>query len=142
MHPVSDTCIFCRIVKGEIPSTRVYEDTDLLAFLDINPVASGHTLVIPKGHYATLLDIPEDLGAKIVPALSRIGGAVMAAVGAEGFNCLQNNFAASGQIVFHAHWHLIPRFEGDGLRHWPHKPSADMAAMQSVAEAIRAAFRH
>lgn len=140
MHPVSDSCIFCRIIKGELPSTRVYEDNDILAFLDINPVSSGHTLVIPKGHYATLLDVPEELGAKIVPALSRIGRAVMAAARADGFNCLQNNFAASGQIVFHSHWHVIPRFEGDGLRHWPHKANADPAALQAVAEAIRAAF--
>lgn len=140
MHPVSDSCIFCRIVKGELPCTRVYEDNDILAFLDINPVSSGHTLVIPKGHYATLLDVPDDLGAKIVPALSRIGRAIMTAVKAEGFNCLQNNFTASGQIVFHSHWHIIPRSEGDGLRHWPHKASADPAVLQAVAEAIRAAF--
>ncbi len=140
MQPVSDSCIFCRIVKGELPSTRVYEDADILAFLDINPVASGHTLVIPKGHYETLLDVPEEIGAKIVPVLSRVGRAVMTAVGAGGFNCLQNNFAASGQIVFHAHWHVIPRFERDGLRHWPHKPGGDAAVMEYVAKAIRAAF--
>ena len=140
MPPVSDSCIFCRIIKGEIPGTRVYEDDDVLAFLDINPVALGHTLVIPKGHYETLLDIPDDLGAKLLPALSRIGRAVMAATKADGFNCMQNNFAASGQMVFHSHWHVIPRFEGDGLKHWPQKSNVDAAALQAVAEAIRAAF--
>ena len=140
MSPVSDSCLFCRIVKGEIPGTRVYEDADVLAFLDINPIALGHTLVIPKGHYETLLDIPDELGAKMVPALARIGGAVMAATRADGFNCLQNNFAASGQVVFHSHWHVIPRFDGDGLKHWPHKSNIDAAEMQAVAEAIRSAF--
>ncbi len=139
-HPVSDTCLFCRIVKGELPSTRVYEDDDFLAFLDINPVSAGHTLLIPKGHYETLLDIPAGLGAKVVPQLARVGRAIMVAVKADGFNCLQNNFPASGQIVFHAHWHIIPRFDGDGLTHWPHKTVPDPAAMQATAQAIRAAM--
>ena len=140
MPPVSENCIFCRIVKGELPGTRVYEDDDVLAFLDINPISPGHSLVIPKGHFETLLDLPEELGAKMAPALARIGRAVMAATGADGFNCLQNNFAASGQIVFHSHWHVIPRFEGDGLTQWPHKTTTDPAAMQALAESIRAAF--
>ena len=140
MPPVSDSCIFCRIIKGEIPGTRVYEDDAVLAFLDINPIAPGHTLVIPKGHYETLVDLPDEAGAKILPVLSRVGKAVMAAVKADGFNCLQNNFAAAGQIVFHSHWHVIPRFEGDGLAQWPHQANVDAAAMQKIAEAIRAAL--
>ncbi|MDL2209416.1 HIT family protein [Desulfovibrio sp. OttesenSCG-928-O18] len=138
--PVSDSCVFCRIVRGELPSTRVYEDDAVVAFLDISPISRGHTLVIPKGHYATLLDLPEDVSSKILPVLTRIGRAVMAAMGADGFNCLQNNFAAAGQIVFHSHWHVIPRFEGDGLAQWPHNAQLDAAAMEAVAEAIRAAL--
>lgn len=140
MVPVSENCIFCRIVKGELPSVRVYEDDEILAFLDINPVSKGHVLVIPRAHYETLLDIPDDLGAKVLPALARIGRAVMKATGADGFNCLQNNFAASGQIVFHSHWHVIPRFKGDGLTHWPQKANIDAAEMQTVAESIRSAL--
>lgn len=140
MAPVSESCIFCRIGKGELPSTRVYEDDDVLAFLDISPVAKGHVLVIPKAHYETLLDIPDDVSAKMLPVLARIGRAVMKGTGADGFNCLQNNFAASGQMVFHSHWHVIPRFEGDGLTHWPQKTNIDTAEMQAVAEAIRSAF--
>lgn len=140
VSPVSDSCIFCRIVKGELPSTRVFENDDVLAFLDINPVSSGHTLLIPKAHYETLLDLPAGLSAKMLPALAQVGKAVMTAVNADGFNCLQNNFAASGQIVFHSHWHIIPRFEGDGLTHWPHDLNTDASALRAVAEAIRAAF--
>lgn len=140
VFPVSDSCIFCRIVKGELPSTRVFENDDVLAFLDINPVSSGHTLLIPKAHYETLLDLPAGLASKMLPALAQVGKAVMTAVNADGFNCLQNNFSASGQIVFHSHWHIIPRFEGDGLVHWPHDLNADAAALRAVAEAIRAAF--
>lgn len=138
--PVQDSCIFCRIVKGELPCTRVYEDDAVLAFLDINPISRGHTLVIPKAHYATLLDLPEDAASRTFAVLARVGRAAMAATGAAGFNCLQNNFAAAGQIVFHSHWHVIPRFEGDGLAQWPHKAQLDAAAGEAVAEAIRAAL--
>ena len=138
--PVSESCIFCRIVKGDIPGTRVYEDDAVFAFLDINPVSKGHLLVIPKGHYETLLDVPESVGAKMLPVLAKLGKAVMAATGAQGFNCLQNNFAASGQIVFHSHWHVIPRFEGDGLNQWPHNTSIDAKAHEAIAAAIRNAL--
>ena len=133
----ADACIFCRIVKGEIPCTRIYEDTAVLAFLDINPVAPGHCLVIPKEHHVTLCDVPLRFAEPIMHALARIGRAVMAATGAEGFNCLQNNFAPAGQMVFHAHWHVIPRFSEDGLAPWPHAEYADKAAVEHVAEALR-----
>lgn len=132
-----DDCIFCRIIADEIPSTRVYEDDAVLAFLDISPVAPGHSLVVPKAHYATMADMPFELGGPVMNALSLIGRAVMAATGAGGFNCMQNNFSAAGQVVFHVHWHIIPRFAGDGLSHWPHAPYADTEAMSSIAERIR-----
>lgn len=140
MVPVSDSCIFCRIVKGELPSTRVYEDDMLFAFLDINPISPGHTLLIPKGHYETLLDVPENTAALLLPAAKRIGKALMAATKCTGFNCLQNNFAPAGQIVFHSHMHIIPRVEGDGLQQWPHNATIDATAMSAVAEAIRSAL--
>lgn len=140
MFPVSDSCIFCRIVKGELPSTCVYEDDRLFAFLDINPVSLGHTLLIPKGHYETLLDVPADTAGLLLPAAKRIGKALMAATKCAGFNCLQNNFAAAGQIVFHSHLHIIPRMEGDGLKQWPHNAQIDAAGMSAVAEAIRSAL--
>lgn len=138
--PVSDSCIFCRIVSGALPSTRVYEDEHVMAFLDINPVAKGHLLVIPKCHYETLLDVPEETGARIMPVLKLLGKAVMMATGADGFNCLQNNFAASGQVVFHSHWHIVPRFEGDGLTQWPPDTKINAAAHEAVAEVIRKAL--
>lgn len=140
MVPVSDSCIFCRIVKGELPSTRIYEDDKLFAFLDINPISLGHTLLIPKGHYETLLDVPDDIAAFFLPAVKRIGSALMVATKSAGFNCLQNNFAAAGQIVFHSHIHIIPRMEGDGLKQWPHNAQIDAAATSAVAEAIRSAL--
>lgn len=138
--PSNADCIFCKIVKGELPCTRIYESDMFLAFMDLNPISPGHSLIIPKGHYATLLDIPAQVGREMIPLLSRLGKALMSATKAEGFNCLQNNFAAAGQVVFHAHWHIIPRVEGDGLKQWPHKPSSDLAQREAMAEKIRASL--
>jgi histidine triad (HIT) family protein len=112
-------CIFCKIVKGEIPSEKVYENSDVLTFLDIGPVNKGHALVIPKKHYETLLDLPDDLLAKVAVAVKKISGAVMKATNAEGISIGQSNYKAAGQLVFHAHFHIMPRFSNDGLKLWP-----------------------
>lgn len=133
-------CIFCKIVKGEIPCARLYENETVLAFLDIAPVAPGHTLVIPKAHHADLFGLPPALGPALVTAASRVGQAVMAATGATGLNLQMNNGLSAGQVVFHAHLHLIPRLAGDGLVLWPGTPYADAAAMTAMAEAVRQAF--
>lgn len=116
-------CIFCKIVKGEIPCAKILEDDRVLSFVDINPINPGHALVIPKKHYHTLFDMdPEDLRACIVAA-QKVGRAVYRSVAAEGVNLVQNNYRAAGQLIDHAHFHLIPRFEGDGfLPSWPGKP--------------------
>ncbi len=108
-------CIFCKIIDGEIPCAKVYEDEDILAFLDIAPISKGHTLVIPTKHYNNLFEIPEELGAKLIFAFKKVGQGIMKATGATGINVVMNNFASAGQVVPHAHWHLIPRIEGDNL---------------------------
>ena len=131
-------CIFCRIVQGEVPCARVYEDDVALAFLDLGPVRPGHTLLVPKTHYATLLDMPDELGSALVAGLKKVGRAVMAATGATGFHVLQNNFPSAGQSVFHVHWHIIPRTDGDGLTMWPQGAYPDSAIMQKTAAAIAA----
>lgn len=112
-------CIFCKIISGEIPSSKVYEDDTVLAFLDINPVNKGHSLVIPKKHSANLLE--DDIGdlTNCMSAIQKVARATMAAVNADGFNLMANTKPVAGQIVFHTHFHIVPRFEGDGLRHWP-----------------------
>ena len=116
-------CIFCKIVRGEIPCAKVYEDNLVLSFLDINPINPGHTLVLPKAHYASLLDVdPEALKACVVAA-KKISTAVYQGIKADGLNFLQNNFRAAGQLIDHVHFHLIPRYEGDGfMTTWPGKP--------------------
>ena len=133
-------CLFCKIVKGEIPCAKVYEDAQVLAFLDIAPVAPGHALVIPKLHCADLFALPDALDAAWLAAQKLVGRAVMTALGATGLNVQQNNGASAGQVVFHAHVHLIPRRDGDGLALWPGAPYADAAAMAAVAESVRCAL--
>lgn len=110
------TSIFTRIITGEIPCHRVYEDERVIAFLDINPVSPGHTLVVPKEAAETLDKLSEDSAAAIGRALPRISRAVLKATGAKAFNVLQNNGAGAHQAVFHVHFHIIPKLEsGQGL---------------------------
>jgi len=125
-------CIFCKIVKGEIPCQKIYENDKVFAFLDIMPVHKGHTLIIPKEHHETLLDMPDDILAEVTKTAKKIAKAVVKAAGADGFNIGQNNGEAAGQAVFHFHLHVIPRFNGDGLKSWPHSklPEEDMKQIQ------------
>lgn len=108
--------IFTRIIDGEIPCHKVYEDDRVFAFLDINPLSAGHTLVVPKEPAETLDRLSDESAAAIGRALPRISRAVLAATGAKAFNILQNNGAGAHQAVFHVHFHIIPKFEsGQGL---------------------------
>ena len=114
-----DGCVFCKIVKGKIPSAKVYEDDKILAFLDIGPVNKGHTLVIPKQHYETMLDLPDKLLKEMIIAVKKMVQAIKEGVNADGVNLLMSNYKAAGQVVPHAHFHILPRFSNDGLKHWP-----------------------
>ena len=114
-----EDCIFCKIVRGEIPSAKVLENEKVLAFLDINPVSKGHTLVIPKNHYGTFPEMPLDVLAALGEALQRIGDAVKSQLDFACFNILLNNDRAAGQLIDHSHFHLIPRNIGDGVMDWP-----------------------
>jgi histidine triad (HIT) family protein len=108
--------VFTKILSGAIPSHKVYEDDQVFAFLDINPIARGHTLVIPKEPAATLDQLSDDAAAAIGRALPRIARAVLAATGTRDFNVLQNNGSAAHQAVHHVHFHIIPRHDdGSGL---------------------------
>ena len=111
-----DKDIFCRIVDGEIPCYKLYEDDEVLAFLDISQVTKGHTLVIPKNHYDTFLSCPKSLMNKVMDVAQRIGQVLIKIFGARGVNILTNCYEAAGQTVKHFHVHVIPRYkEEDGF---------------------------
>lgn len=112
---MTDKTIFARILDGEIPCHRVYEDAQVLAFLDIFPLSQGHTLVIPKQRVAFLHELDEDHAAALGRALPKVARAVLAATGATAYNVLQNNGAGAHQAVFHVHFHIIPKLDGKGL---------------------------
>ncbi len=133
-------CIFCRIVQGELPSEQVYQSENVVAFLDIAPIATGHVLVVPKDHHETLWDVPDELTPELNQVWRRVGRAVLTATQAAGLNVVMNNYAAAGQVVPHAHWHLIPRQEGDRLLHVVQGAYDSNQRMQEMAEGIRRAL--
>ncbi|MBO4314231.1 MAG: HIT family protein [Desulfovibrio sp.] len=131
-------CIFCAIVSGAIPSSKVFESDTVYAFLDLNPVHKGHTLIIPKKHFKDVTELDTALGRDIFDAMQRVARAVMEATGARGFNVLQNNGRIAGQMVDHLHWHIIPRFADDGLDMWPQGKYGSMDEMNATAAKIAA----
>lgn len=134
-----EDCIFCKIIAGKIPANKVYENGHSLAFLDINPVNKGHTLVVPKEHYTDLYALSSAVLHDMIDAVQKVAAAVKKGVAADGINIGMNNGRAAGQVVFHAHMHVIPRFSGDGLHHWPNKKYAD-GEINEVEEKIKMGF--
>lgn len=112
-------CVFCRVVAGELPSYKVYEDDWVLAMLDIHPVGKGHTLVIPKQHFENVLDIDEDLMLHIYRVAKKVAEAQKRALNPAGISVTQNSGAAAGQIIFHFHTHVMPKDSVDQDRHEP-----------------------
>lgn len=136
-----NNCIFCKIVAGEIPAEKVYEDADVLAMMDIAPSAKGHTLVIPKEHHPHLHDVPPELLAKMAAVLPKVAKAASKAVGAEDYNVLQSNGASAGQVISHVHFHVVPRKKGDGLTLGFRQRDPVTDDLAKTAEAIRAALK-
>ncbi len=136
-----DDCIFCKIVAGDVPATRIYEDDDVLAFMDIGPLVKGHALVIPKAHYDPLDAMPAELLANVMRVVQRLVKAQRKGLGAEGVNVHQANGAAAGQVVHHVHVHVIPRFHNDP-HHWNWQPQsyASMDEAAALAACMRAAL--
>jgi len=113
------SCIFCKIVDSTLPSYKVYEDEEVLAFLDIGPSNYGHTLVIPKKHFEDIETTPGEIICKVVKVVKKIGLSIKKSLEVPGYNIAVNNGAIAGQIVPHLHFHIIPRYENDGLNLWP-----------------------
>ena len=118
----SRACIFCKIINKEIPSGIIYEDENVLSFLDIMPANKGHCLIIPKKHYEVLFDIPDNDLSELIKAVKKVGKALSLSIGNGAYNVVMNNGKEAGQVVNHAHVHIIPRFKDDRLRlSWSHK---------------------
>ena len=130
-------CIFCKIIKGEIPCAKVFENEYVIAFLDIAPLSEGHTLIIPKEHYATMAEMPEALAAELGKVLPRISTAVCKSTGTSACNIFQNNGRAAGQEVDHLHFHIVPRIEGDGIFKLAKQAPYAEGRMHAVAEIIK-----
>jgi histidine triad (HIT) family protein len=126
-------CIFCKIVAGKLPASRVYEDDATLAFLDINPVNPGHTLVIPKRHSKNIFEVSKEDWVAVAETVRIIAAAVESGLGADGINLEMNNRELAGQLVDHTHVHVIPRHKGDGLKHFPHSKYQEGESERTLA---------
>lgn len=132
---MENDCLFCKIIRGEIPSEKIYEDEHTYAFLDIHPINKGHTLVIPKMHVENIHDISSENFCTLMETVRRLALVVKEGVHADGINIGINNGHAAGQLVFHAHVHIIPRFTGDGFLHW-HGEGYREGEIQTTAEKL------
>jgi len=131
-------CIFCKIINGEIPAEKVYEDDNVIAILDVNPRSTGHTMIIPKDHYSNLLELPDDKVGFVFRAGKKVAGMIKKAFNPKGFTMGLNHGKISGQEVDHLHFHIIPRFEGDcGSSIHSVVNNAPKESLEVIAEKIR-----
>lgn len=134
---MTDTeCVFCKVITGELPSHKVYEDESILAILDISPLNPGHTLFIPKRHTTNIAEMSAEEVGMLYATARRLAPGMMKSVGAESFNLSTNVGRAAGQVVFHTHVHLIPRYPADGYEPWMRNDKYHQD-LGSVAEKMR-----
>lgn len=134
-------CVFCRIVAGTLPCSRIYEDADTLAFMDIGPVVKGHALVIPKAHFDPLPALTLPLLQHLIGVVQKVVRAQFVALHADGVNISQANGEIAGQVVPHVHFHVIPRFKNDGFhRNWTPGKYTDLTEMKTFATRLAAAL--
>jgi histidine triad (HIT) family protein len=136
----SDTCLFCRIIKKEVPSVVVYEDSNVIAILDVFPATPGHTLVLPKEHIENIYSMPAETGAQIMNAAIKLAKAMKQQLQPAGLNLIQSNGAPAGQEIFHFHLHVLPRYEHDSVSFKFGHGTAPTGAkeLEKVAAQIRA----
>lgn len=138
---MSADCIFCMIAAGELPATTIYEDADVLAFMDIGPIVKGHALVIPRAHHATIHDTPDAVLSKVIAVVRRVARAQAEGLQADGVNVTQANGKVAGQVVNHIHFHVIPRFTDDHHSwNWTPRTYEDPEEMGALAARIRTAL--
>jgi histidine triad (HIT) family protein len=133
---MNEDCVFCKIINDEIAADKIYEDANVLAFMDIRPVSRGHALVIPKRHASDIVESDNTTIADAIIQAKRIAVAIQRAMGADGFTITTNRGEAAGQTVFHLHFHIIPRYKKDGLQPWQHQ-EIEPATRTEIAELIK-----
>ncbi len=135
---MSSDCIFCKIIAGKVPSAKVHEDKDVVAFMDIGPVVRGHVLVVPRSHHENIMDVPAVVLEKVIMVVKKVAEAQKRGLKADGVNVAQANGSIAGQVVPHIHFHVIPRFEKDG-HSWgsPQKKYDSGEEMEKFAQGIR-----
>lgn len=135
----NNDCIFCKIVNGDIPSRKLYEDDNFIVIMDITPVSKGHALVIPKEHYANIYEMPAELAGEAMKVAQKMAIKITESLHADGFNVVQNNGEVGGQTVFHFHMHLIPRYKGESYMVFCGEPQSVSAEVldQTLAEILK-----
>ncbi len=137
-HPTDGSCIFCKIVAGQLPCFKLFEDETTIAFMDINPVNPGHALAVAKGHWPTVDVIPADVLGDVARTAQRVAKAALAALEPTGVNLLQSNGPGAGQSVPHLHVHILPRYPDDKVRlNWVYEPG-DKAEIAAICERLKA----
>lgn len=137
-HPTDGSCIFCKIVAGQLPCFKLFEDETTIAFMDINPVNPGHALAVAKGHWPTVDVIPADVLGDVARTAQRVAKAAMAVLDPTGVNLLQSNGPGAGQSVPHLHVHILPRYPDDKVRlNWVYQPG-DKAEIAAICERLKA----
>ncbi|HDP73983.1 MAG TPA: HIT family protein [Candidatus Woesearchaeota archaeon] len=131
-----NNCIFCKIVNGEIPCSKIYDDELVMSFLDVNPTSDGHLLVIPKEHYENVADAPEEVLTRISKICKKMGLLVKDKLGASGFNIINASGKDAQQSVFHLHFHVVPRYKNDGLDLWFHGKAGDKEKIKEIKKKL------
>jgi histidine triad (HIT) family protein len=135
-----ESCIFCKIVRKQAPSSIIYEDETVMAFLDIRPLNMGHTLVIPKAHYVDIFNIPQILLSQIHKIVKQVSLPIKEATNADGISIIQQNGKAAGQDIFHIHVHVVPRFEGQKLPSFSELREVERAQLDIMTKKIKQYF--
>ena len=138
---MADECIFCQIVDGKIPCVKLFENDQVLAFLDINPWSEGHSLLIPKVHYSLLDQCPPSVISVVAQHIGSLARAIIGAVGADGYNVLNNNGRSAGQLIDHVHFHIIPRNSGDGIIQHAPQGKYQPGRIEEIADMVRESLK-
>ncbi len=130
-------CVFCRIIRGELPAVKIYEDEYVVVFLDKYPINPGHTLIVPRRHAERLDELSDEEATALIRVAKWLAPRIVKAVDADGYNVVTNNGRAAGQVIFHVHLHVIPRFHGDGCRFDCKRNTPSYRELAEIGEKIR-----